>query len=111
MPALIALGVQALWALIRYLLPWVLGGTAVAIGVRTGKMQEFFWWALAQFVVMAENFLSFVRDETGMIQVLDLNDLPQGSLIYLSHMRVPEALTIVLSGMAIRIVRKMILRF
>jgi len=105
------IALQGLWALFRFVLPWFLGGAAVALGVGTGKLQELFWWALAQFIVIAEDFLGFVRNDLGMIEVLDLSDLPEGSLIYLSHMRIPDAITILMSGMAIRVVRKMVLRF
>lgn len=111
MPYLIGLALQGLWSLFRFALPWLLGGAAVSIGVATGKLQELFWWGLAQFISMSENFLAYVKNDTGMVQVVDLNDLPADAIVYLSHMRIPEAMTIILSGMAIRMVRKMVLRF
>lgn len=73
---------------------------------------EFGFWQIATWVLaLAEEFVVYMTDETGMIPTLSFDALPEDALLLLAWMEVPTAISIMLAGLGVRFVRKALLRF
>lgn len=97
--------------LIRIFIPYAFVGVGFVVAYFMGWFKSIFFWILIQFMTLLEMFVGWVSGGTSIFQNLSFDSMPSEFLLFALHLRIPEAISILLSAFAIRLVRKAILRF
>ncbi|MEM7213742.1 MAG: hypothetical protein AAF479_17985, partial [Pseudomonadota bacterium] len=110
MPFLYLIG-AFIGAIVTRLLPWLIALSVGVLAVFSESVRDLIFQLIIEFIGLFFVFLDYAFPDGSQTVSDFFNQLPGELLVLVGHLQLPLCVSIIVGGLALRILRKLVLRF